>query len=58
MPFLNYSSIIESRLSYFGSGKCHIETLKFCFAKENNIPKNTDTNLGLNALAQPLSYLN
>ncbi|MFT5917390.1 MAG: hypothetical protein ACI81T_003907, partial [Bacteroidia bacterium] len=24
---------------------------KFCFVEENNIPKNTDTNLELNALA-------
>ncbi len=27
------------------------EPFKFCFAEENNIPKNTDTNLELNALA-------
>ncbi len=26
------------------------EPFKFCFAEENNIPKNTDTNLELNAL--------
>ncbi len=25
-------------------------TIGFCFAEENNIPKNTDTNLELNAL--------
>ncbi len=26
------------------------EPFKFCFAEENNIPKNTDTDLELNAL--------
>ncbi len=26
------------------------EPFRFCFAEENNIPKNTDTNLELNAL--------
>ncbi len=28
------------------------EPFKFCFAEENNIPKNTDTNLALNALVE------
>ncbi len=30
------------------------EPFRFCFAEENNIPKNTDTNLELNALANEI----